>query len=567
MFIFLMFFISNVHAGELNCRGLYKAGYPDPRFPEGMNCILAKNEMVGTTPFQSFHYTEGFPLVPDDEKFQDTAFEVFNDVLNKLEELKPTLSKKLSINGLTFILSNHDPVSTEVAKVKIGHAAEGENCPIVVYSKAFNKNSISRKKQMLAHEIFHCVQDKIWREKKLGVDNKIDAWWIEGSAVWFSNLIYPSANQESDYNFDYQGELSLVSQENPYSTHAFFQSLSQSWLGIDHVISYFNSMPDSGGSDDQLRAALRLPSLSLHFHRFAEQLLGNKILDFDSSFMTTNLASDPVRHKVLEGSNSLSWELDPLLISLHEIELPAKSIISLDNTSVDDDGDLSYRTSSASDWEGFYKGYPVTVDLSCKAHTRSIEILSTHASNKDKRKFSFEVNSKKSECKCIDKEKFDPCLYGNYQIDSKSIDEMFKKIFKGKYTVEKSEGDYGLSIDHLQQLSFDLKSFKVSVIIHDEVFGDLKASVTSTGKTQAIGKLPEKQTLCFSDISDDIMFKVSIEMPFGTVESAIPYNHFEDLAIGTLKYQCSASELVLIRELPTGSDGSMEAHPIRFKRK
>ncbi len=567
MFFILFFLLINgIEAAEFNCKELYKAGYPDFRFPSGMICQLSKKESVDGVSFESYHYTESFPQYPNDDKFDQLAFTVFNDVYTKLVEINPTLTKKLYFTGLTFILSNHIPEANEVAKVRIGHSQEGENCPIIVYAKALAKESSERQKQMLAHEVFHCIQDTIWREKKLGVENKVDSWWAEGSAVWFSNFIYPNFNQENDYNFDYKGEMALTNQETPYSTHSFFQSFSQSYLGFNGVIDFIESMPSSGGKAEQLAAVLAFPSLSMHFHNFATQLTSNKIQDFNASLMTTNLASDPIKVKIIEGENSLNWLMEPLQIQLREIELPSKSIITIENQTEADENAISFRQTPTGLWNYLYRGYPTTIDLSCKSHSKTVELLSSFASKSDDKKYSVNITSKKSECKCFEKEKFDPCLVGKYKIDPSSIEKMFSKIFKDNYTVESASGDYHLLVNSSKKFNFDFNLFTVSVVIHDETMGDMRAQVSLTGSTEASGKNIEKDALCFSDIGDDLKIHLRLETASGTMEAEQPYNQFDELSNGQLKYTCNKSELIFLRKLPSGESGETEIHPIRFIR-
>ncbi|MFN8370659.1 MAG: hypothetical protein U0T83_08565 [Bacteriovoracaceae bacterium] len=164
------------------------------------------------------------------------------------------------------------------------------------------------------------------------------------------------------------------------------------------------------------------------------------------------------------------------------------------------------------------------------------------------------------------KKKFDPCLVGKFKIDANSIEKMFSKIFKDNYTVESASGDYRLLVDSFQKFSFDFNLFTVSVIIHDETLGDIRAKVSLTGNTQANGKNIEKDALCFSDIGDDLKIHVRIETASGIIESEQPYNQFDEFGNGQLKYVCNKSELIFLRKLPSGDMGENEIHPIRFIR-
>lgn len=567
-FLFLLGF----HAPALafNCKDLYAAGYPDPRFPAGLECSLAKRVEVDGVQVTVYHYAKSFPHFPEDTGFGYRSLEVFADVYNALVLLNPELSTKLRFSGLNFIFTDHLPEDTEVAKVQIDHAQDGEACPIVVYASAFRKQTPGRQKQMLAHEIFHCIQDTMWREKVTGVPKNVRAWWSEGSAVWFSNLIYPSHNQEFDYNTSYDGSVSLVEQKEPYASHLFFQTLSQSWTGVQGVLDLIRYLPSSGTSTDQANVLLNQPSMELNFHKFAEEITSNRIKDFDGKHMATSMAGEPKQEKISEGERILNWTLDPLTIQITELEIPAQSIIYIENISESEKNPISFRGTTTGLWDLLYPKYPNSIDMSCKKSHKYVELLSSYAGKNDSgvpENFAVKVKAQKTPCQCFEAEKFDSCLYGDYEIDPTSIEAMFRRIFKGDYTVEKSSGKYDLSISGTQRFNFTQTNFMTSVVLHDAAHGDIRASVTLNGTTNAIGKHPAKNELCFSDLGDDYNIHIKIEFPQGAAESDQPYSQFEDLSSGgPLRYTCNAQELILLRPLPTGPEGETEYHPIRFKR-
>lgn len=570
-FLFIAVLFTSLSTWAFNCKDLYVKGYPDERFPAGLECSLAKKVEVDGVTVSVYHYTKGFPISPDDTGFAYRAMQVYADVHNTLMFINGDLYPKLSFDGLTFIFTDHPPEGIEVAKVRIGHYQDGEQCPVIVYASAFRKKSPDEQKQMLAHEIFHCIQDKLWLDKKLGM-GKLDDWWSEGTAVWFSNLVYPSNNQEFAYNDFYNGDESLVEQSAwPYSAYLFFQSLSQSWLGVQGVLDLIKDIPGSGTYKDQEMAVINRPSSELIFHTFAEELTSFRIKDFDGNYMKTTMASEPTQEEVTEGEQLIDWTLDPLKIQITELKLPAHSIVYVENVSESYKNPISVRANSSGLWDILMPNYPMSVDTTCKKGPRWINLLSSYAGKNDSgvpENFQVKVKARKAECKCIEKELFDPCLYGTYEIDPKSIDNMFKRIFQDKkFTVEKSSGRNDLTISGAQGFKFDQTNFTSSVILHDDQLGDIRASVTMNGTTDALGKHPNKGELCFSDLGDEYSIKIRVEFPQGVAESEQPYSQFEDLTAGDpLKYTCSSAELILLRPLPTGPDGSLEYLPIRFKR-
>ncbi|UOF02670.1 hypothetical protein [Bdellovibrio reynosensis] len=554
-----------------NCKELYVKGHADPRFPAGLDCKLEKKFDVSGVPVHIYQYTKDFPQHPEDLQFAYRATQVFHDVYNTIVRVNPELYPRLRFTGLNFILTDHPPEDTEIAKVQIGHAQEGELCPIIVYAANLRKESPDYQKQELAHEIFHCVQDLVWQEK-MNVPKAIRSWWSEGTAVWFSNLVYPSNNQESYWNASYSFDDNLVEQKEPYAAYLFFQSVSQSWLGLQGVISLIKDMPISGTSDDQAKAVLDTPSMNLLWHTFAEEITSSRILDFNGKHIVTSVIGEPEEEDIEEGEDVLEWDLAPLTMQVTELKVPAQSITYIENLTESYNNPISFRNSGAGMWGQLFPNWPYAIDTSCKKNTHFVNMLSSYAGQNDSgvpENFKVRIKSQKTECKCIDAEQFDPCLYGNYKIDPKSIDNMFRRIFQDKkFTVVQSSGGYDLMITGTQRFNFTQTGFTAAVILHDDDHGDIKASVSLDGTTDAIAKHPKKGELCFSDIGDEYNIKIRVEFPQGVAESEQPYSHFQDLAAeGPMKYTCNSNELTLLRPLPTGEDGATEWIPIVFKRK
>ncbi len=562
-------------AKSINCNTLWAKGYPDPRFPEGLDCQSSEKwETPEGAQAEVYHYAKGFPASPDDTGFSFRAHEVFITVVAKIIALHAESSVKLRFKPLTFVFTDQKADKNEVAMVRVGHSSDEESCPILVYIDNFKKQSPDRQRQMLAHEIFHCVQDTLWQDKIVDTPKSAHQWWSEGSAVWFSNLVYPAINQEFDYNDDYQGNKSLVLQDdnNKYGTHLFFQSLSHSWLGVDGVLSMLEDLPNSGDTPEQIESVLDIPSIELFFDSFAQDITSNRIKDFTGNFMTTSLPTLTENFKVKEGENNFEWFNEILTIRITEFSLPAKTRIKIENMVSSDSivNPMAMRnTGTTGSWNFLISGYPTTVDMSCKAFPKSIDILSSYASDDPLNdKFAVKITAEKAECHCIEKVEFDPCLVGDYELDKPSLDKMFSRIFSHKsYVVENSSGGYALSITNGQKFTFSQTDFSASVIVKDEEFGDLRVLVTMNGSTDAYSKLLAKNEICFSDIGADYNIRIQVFFPYGVSDTTNPYSNFDDFIEGSTKFRCSKDELVLIRMLPTGPDGSDEPQELRFIRK
>lgn len=568
-------FSFSTFASTLNCKDLWKKGYPEPRFPEGLDCALSKKLEILGAKADVYHYTKDFPRSPEDTGFTFRAQEVFTDVINAMKAVNDEGRFKFRIKPLAFIFTDQKAAGTEKAMVRVGHANEDENepCPIVVFADAFKAQGPDRQRQMLAHEIFHCVQDTIWREKITETARRVHEWWVEGSATWFSNVVYPAFNQEYDYKDDYLGNEPLVLQapDNSYSTYLFFQSMSTEWLGVSGVLNFINDLPDLGDTSDQIDYVTGYPSMNLHFATFAKGITSAQLKDFNGVLIPASAAHDADIIKVKEGEQEHEWSNKTLTFKVTQLDLPAKTIVSIDEASEDPGANpLSIKLSgSGGNWNDMYSGYPTTVDMSCRSSTKSMDILSSYAGDAPlDDKFKIKIKTKNAECQCVDKFEFDKCLAGDYEIDRPSLDKVFTSIFRFRtYEVENTNGQYLLNVSSTQKFTFTEKDFSASVIIKDETYGDIRVFVKMNGSTDALGKLVGKNELCFSDIGNDYTIYQRIEMPFGTVENTMPYSQFDDFTRGPIQYKCNKNEIVFVWKLPTGPDGAEEPHDLRFVRK
>ena len=67
----------------------------------------------------------------------------------------------------------------------------GGACPITLYASGVSL-SLAAYRQSVAHEAFHCLQDRNFSTAPF----EVNAWWVEGSAEYFSDVVYPDVDLE-----------------------------------------------------------------------------------------------------------------------------------------------------------------------------------------------------------------------------------------------------------------------------------------------------------------------------------------------------------------------------------
>jgi hypothetical protein len=162
-------------------------------------------------------------------------------------------------------------------------------CRIQVYRNLATDTAALR--QSVAHEIAHCYQ--YWNYPgQMDVHPDHSGWWMEGSAEYFSNLVYPADNFEYRFTSEWESDTKNHPLEiRSYSNFLFFQYLDN--VRSPAVVAAFPSaMPTSPGRDRQIAALAAYPGIQEIFHGFAEALLFDYPND-DTAIFDTN-ASDRI---------------------------------------------------------------------------------------------------------------------------------------------------------------------------------------------------------------------------------------------------------------------------------
>lgn len=155
-------------------------------------------------------------------------------------------------------------------------------CDIVLMGNSYGMRP-AHFKQMIAHEIFHCYQyQNLSAQMDLGGSTRAardTSWWAEGSAEYFSNVVYPDTNLEWEYapifsQLIYRRPIHHLNYENS----VFFQYLGHV-IGNPGIINLLQSMPRSGGREAQASALSGFAGMQDTFHEFGRKYLDDDIQD------------------------------------------------------------------------------------------------------------------------------------------------------------------------------------------------------------------------------------------------------------------------------------------------
>ncbi|TAK13298.1 MAG: hypothetical protein EPO32_05780 [Anaerolineae bacterium] len=171
-----------------------------------------------------------------------------------------------------------------------------EACPVIINPAAMALG-IAAFKQTIAHEIFHCFQ--AWNlERQFNGPGEDSWWWGDGTAEYFSNLVYPSTDAE----YDFADSFNWMSQTDPlttmsYENFVFFQFLGNT-IGEEGVIALLRTLPTTPGRAAQLAALAAVPGMEETFEAFVRSVLDQTLMDSSGRLMHLKLpldANDVVR--------------------------------------------------------------------------------------------------------------------------------------------------------------------------------------------------------------------------------------------------------------------------------
>jgi len=163
--------------------------------------------------------------------------------------------------------------------------------------------NIPRALQALAHELYHCVQ-------ALHIGHT-GGWMMEGSAAYFSNLVYPTFNIEwPGPEYTYNPLIPIYDQggRNIYTTELFFQALEQSKGFVNiHFWVMANGVTTVLTADEDRTRLSKLPGFIDDFFEFAKQF-SLKLIRDTSGVYIPGLRHPSSPHSSLAERRWVHWD-------------------------------------------------------------------------------------------------------------------------------------------------------------------------------------------------------------------------------------------------------------------
>jgi hypothetical protein len=388
--------VLKVNAQTIGCADLAQEGYPPG--PQ-VECLEYRSEMINGHKYEVF-----FPLewVTDNRYpgLADQTIEAVRDSVNVYSvygEMPPA--------SIVFAFIQ----STSIPEMGAG-ALLPDQCVITVYPSGRDLETATFK-QVLAHELFHCFQWQHYNAKMSTLENR--GWWAEGTANYFSNLVYPDTNFEHIYGLSFDARSATDSLfQLTYENFVFYQYLGNQ-VGNEAILELFANAPVGGASEQQAYLS-GVDGIDLLFHEFAQAYLDGSISDTGGGFVPLSPGYGDV-FQFGEGEQSKPFSTQPFVIVRHQLWFEDDMRFSLLVEDPEADGQHAVRPLA---FIGGWRGVPESLNTACSEDKYLLVVTSVLAPGSQT--YEVVVNSSGDKLEGEDPQ-CDQCLLGTWQLTPESL--------------------------------------------------------------------------------------------------------------------------------------------------
>jgi len=325
------------------------SGYPYGGFAQNPQIIYNVNVTLAVT--QSLQSNSGYVNTAAGQIQQ-----ALTDTIWQYEDLQDVFS------DIVFVLTDltdPDPAFPNTKAATVRPAGNTGACQIVVYQPWASLDDDFRR-QALAHELYHCVQQTMILEN--GENGVGSGWWMDGSASFFSNVVYPEYNLEWDHDENYHPDQPIYNEADPYSAELYFQALANS-IGPTYVNNWILAQTFTSTSAAERTRLSTDANFADDFHLFAQQFTLGTIYDTDRELM--NIAN-PVLPDIAslvttsDTDGTISLIVDTFTISEFQFTLgPAQTVTITYDAAAKANVRVSYKQEGDTVWTSMPDG-PIT---------------------------------------------------------------------------------------------------------------------------------------------------------------------------------------------------------------
>jgi len=287
-------------------------------------------------------------------------------------------------------------------------------CPITMFPQASESYSLDKYMQIVAHEMFHCVQDWSFTNTKPYSTQK---WWLEGTAHYFSNLVYPEANREwasLDW-FDQDSVTDSIFQMT-YQNFAFFQFMGNKYSPAV-LIDILDRVSVYADHDGHRAALANVQGMEGNFNQFVVEYLSIGVLDSGGDRITTD-PSKTTATKPIKDKGEVQFTAGPFIATRYYADYEKEKRF-LQSPIEEGNGSFSSVEYEAHKDINAWSSLPPEVRSKCKEDIRYLFVVTTTGDGN----YTHSANvteAEKAEC--------DPCLLGTWDVDPESYKAFMERI-------------------------------------------------------------------------------------------------------------------------------------------
>lgn len=360
--------VASLSSAPEDCASLF-GSYSAEGFPPGtgIKCLLYKEGGVGGQTIRVY-----WPIAfVSNTDYADAAYTGILQAWQAYSKLKPA-GGPAQMKGVDLLFMILPDVEDPQVLAMVPSASTDDRCLINVYLGAIQANEQAQATdddygyflQTIAHEMFHCFQ--VWNHPALADDNwSVQDWWGEGTAEYFSNVVYPTVNSEWRWMTNWLENTATDSiLEESYANFGFFQYVGNK-LGNNGLLGLINHMNPAVGDDLDAQAVqlAAFPNIQTLFAEYARDFMDGKIVDTGGKSYPT---APPFIHPAyqVDVSQTVATTLDAAPFTLIRYRLtfaPGKEY----QVTLTDKGGSGARTSRTVLPSGPWGDLPASVKAAC----------------------------------------------------------------------------------------------------------------------------------------------------------------------------------------------------------
>jgi len=291
-------------------------------------------------------------------------------------------------------------------------------CKIVVFPLALTGTE-AQFKQVIAHEMFHCFQQ--WNfpshfpVSATDTSWTVQDWWGEGTADFFSNIVYPTVNVEwntIDGFAKRSADTPLVYMS--YANSVFFQYYANQSSPNEVLKLVKQYLPTSGTEEDHAAALAKVPNIANLFHQFARDFVDVKIADTaPGSIVPTGYLPVSPGFKMVIGPgdhNVAVLHAPAFTLTRYSLRFVKERVYGVTTEESGSTGQHASRLVVGTGWEPL----PPTVSAGCGDVPYYVLLTSAAAGAGQPHALSVTAD-------VLHQAKCDPCLFGTWELNKDSF--------------------------------------------------------------------------------------------------------------------------------------------------